>query len=281
MKKSGHVILLLFLLLSISFVSANSFIDWVGDFFKVTGKSQENNSDSTTLTCTDSDGGFNLNVSGTVTFVYNNGSEATVYYPVNGSTAVISYSDSCDNQNVVSENQCVNNAVTTNNYNCPTGMSCSNGACVGNAENTTTNSTSQSLNVTCIDSDNGINFTKAGTATSSYSNGTKAWSFTDSCPGGGINEAFCFENGTAAIKIYDCPAGHLCYSNGVCATADAANTTLGNCTLVYPNSPIPLYLSRSVTLSECYSYCFPYGTSMPFNPYDVLCSFIVDSTAKI
>ncbi len=124
------IVLILFLFLGLSFVSADGF----GDFLnKITGK--------VTQTCTDSDRGLNYFIYGTTT-----DSLGTV-------------SDGCStlNDNVLTEYYCSENSKSHVNYICPNG--CSNGACVQ-----TTNQT----NPTCMETDGGINYNVKGNITYVY-----------------------------------------------------------------------------------------------------------------
>ncbi len=135
----------------------------------------------TTGYCSDSDGGINYYVRGTVVSSSGNFTDYCTGTP-QSSTA-----------NIVVEYYCYNNSVKVINYTCPYG--CSNGACI--------NQTNQ----TCYDSDNGLNFFKSGYCRDKYGR-----VFYDSCYGGANNtvvEYFCTEKITQFC-------GNLTASTGQC-----------------------------------------------------------------
>jgi len=85
-------------------------------------------------TCTDSDGGLNYNVKGTC----NNGT---------------SVQDYCSSTSLLKEYKCVERDCALNSYNCPTGQTCSDGACISNT--TCTPTTCLKINMNCGTWNNG------------------------------------------------------------------------------------------------------------------------------
>ncbi|MBI5803320.1 hypothetical protein HY448_01395 [Candidatus Pacearchaeota archaeon] len=176
-KKVVHAIFLITFLLSISFVSANSFTDWFNDFFKITGQQTENNTTNTT----------------TITPVV-----SMDYLVVNGSNIIMNYSKNF--------NECVHlvdsnfNSVTSaiecnpggwvlrpldyysvtvgqsykfcnvnNNSICSQLMQLINITYISTT-NTTNATTTQNV-ISCTDSDGGLVYETPGSVTINYSTG--------------------------------------------------------------------------------------------------------------
>ncbi|MFA5108595.1 MAG: hypothetical protein WC492_03640 [Candidatus Micrarchaeia archaeon] len=134
------------------------------------------------FTCTDSDNGKNYNLKGVIT----NSSGATLG------------TDTCYYDGALSEFYCQNGVMQTERYNCPSGYSCSNGACIN----------------TCNDSD-GADYYTVGAVTAT--NGA----YNDMCTNTTrLLERIC-TNGIAASSYYDCPINYAC-SGGKCIWQPAA-----------------------------------------------------------
>ncbi|MFA6228535.1 MAG: DUF5684 domain-containing protein [Patescibacteria group bacterium] len=140
--------------------------------------------DSTPYTCTDTDGGTDYFVKGTVS-AKGNGEQATG-------------ADACTDKSTVSETSCGKNSsgnytIKITPYKCPNG--CLNGACIKTA--------SGGSGSTCTDSDGGKDIFKAGIITI---NG-KIENISDTCglEPQTITERYCLPNGTVASEDIKCP----------------------------------------------------------------------------
>lgn len=132
-------------------------------------------------TCTETDGGFDLNQVGTT------------------SNSTVSKTDVCLSNISLREYECLSGSIGSSDVNCAVGQSCMNGECV----NTT-------LPATCIDSDGGLNENLTGTVTAST--GT----FTDNCSSSQVvEENYCDSKGTPQLSYVVCNAGYAC-SSGSC-----------------------------------------------------------------
>ena len=147
--------------------------------------------------CTDSDGGINYFVKGTV-----NSSAST-------------YTDFCTG-NTLTEFYCLNGTARNTTYACP--YACSNGACIN--QTTPANQT----NSTCRDSDGGLNYYTFGAV---YINGSSSPSCFDACQGSSstLYECYCTSNGSLSLVTYTCPYG---CSNGACANQTTPTNQTNN-----------------------------------------------------
>ncbi len=174
---------------------------------------QTNQTNPTTGTCTDSDGGKNFDVKGTLNF--NNAN----------------YLDFCITASQLNEVFCINYNTSYSSvlYNCPYG--CSNGACLP-APTTTPG--------TCTDSDGGRNYNVKGSVSGVYTNNqgtTTPYDWPDYCIYNILNEYSCGYGGYGSsgngglaqgdqtwTDLYTCPNG---CSDGVCLQEDAPGTLGG------------------------------------------------------
>lgn len=137
-------------------------------------------------TCSDSDGGNNINLSGTVTITNSSGS--------------FTFTDNCASSSIVNEQYCSGNNVATAQGYCPNGQVCSNGVCT-----TTPDS--------CSDSDGGINTGVFGTISGVYWGAP--FSITDYCQDANvIVENYC-NNNAPYNQLARCPMNQTC-QGGVC-----------------------------------------------------------------
>lgn len=149
-------------------------------------------------TCFDSDGGQVLSIKGQVQGQYSNGVSFTI-------------TDTCspNNPQSISEAYCVGVDSSSKWFSCPSGQTCSNGACV----------VSQQQYASCSDSDGGQNLQVAGTVTGRYSNGN-SFILTDTCSSNNpsqVSEAYCVgQDPSSSWK--QCLSGQIC-SAGKCVTS--------------------------------------------------------------
>jgi hypothetical protein len=128
------------------------------------------------IPCEDSDEGNDVYVKGTITKGENE------------------YTDYCLDNSVI-EYYCANNEINSVVSKCPSGYSCSDGACVY---------------VTCSDTEDGSDVWVAGTVTKDNK------SYTDYCLSSEqIVEYYCGDDDKVATKYLDCPSGYSC-SDGIC-----------------------------------------------------------------
>ena len=152
------------------------------------------------ITCTDSDGGNNIYVKGT----------ASGYGLLVGE--IISETDQCQTNGDIAEAVCSENGPGVNFINCPNG--CNDGACI------------PEINITCTDSDGGINYPEKGTCLDS------SGELVDGCIVGGLHdgwlrEIFCKE-GKCVMHDYECPDGCL---EGICVNEPEINLIISIATL--------------------------------------------------
>ncbi len=171
MQKKVFLFLLL-TALSLTLVSAFSFNDFFG---KITGK-------VVSASCTDSDvnsqysDGFNYYLKGTASKGSSFGE------------------DSCFNANTLRENYCSSSGnVDSRLINCPSGFSCSNGACIS-----PTNAVPPVDWYSCTDSDNGADYTKRGIIT--YKQGRQIDIMGDDCYEGIPSEFKCEDR--QPVRVY-------------------------------------------------------------------------------
>lgn len=164
--------------------------------------------DSSSNKCSDSDNGIKYKVKGTITLGNSN------------------YLDKCINQEVLQEFYCAGSRVLSQNYKCA--YACSNGACtetfpkktsdnkpIQKSQKTQESVPSNSIEITCYDSDSGIDIFRNGIATLTE-NGKETTS-SDFCASNNIlNENYCkFSTQTNEWKIeqfnYNCEC-----TNGRC-----------------------------------------------------------------
>ena len=152
MKKGvllAAVVISMLIILSLSSVYAFSLRDF---FNRIAGKATI----VTNITCTDSDGGIDYNVKGTITRCVG--------------ASCSNNSDSCSGIYGLSERYCKNNYYVTKTYRCPNG--CRDGACiasgnqssVGNAPNATEPALNVTITTNCTDTDEGKNYAVKGKA---------------------------------------------------------------------------------------------------------------------
>ena len=140
-------------------------------------------------TCTDSDGGNNYYVKGTLNF--NNAN----------------YLDSCISPGLLNESYCNNTAYGSALYNCPGG--CSNGACLPAPPAPIT---------TCTDSDGGNNYYVKGTVTDKNLIVNTDLCLPTTPAGQQVREYSCGNDSLTNFSYYNCPYG---CSNGACLTSNA------------------------------------------------------------
>jgi hypothetical protein len=129
--------------------------------------------------CTDSDGGKDYNVKGTITGLDGNG-------------VISTDTDFCRDSNVLVEWFCSGVYRTNTNYQCPNG--CKDGACI-------------QKNQTCIDSDGGKDYYVKGYVTyEGYVLNGELIKEYDTCVGNVLQEKYCPETGIGTID-YSCPNG--------------------------------------------------------------------------
>ena len=155
----------------------------------VSGLNCQNGYCTSPQSCTDSDGGTNLDLKGIVN--------------VSNSTGSVILYDSCYSYNSINERYCNGfQAVTIAGAGCSMGKNCIDGAC--------------SIPTSCTDTDAGINYNQLGTVTISNSNGANT--FTDKCSGESTTlQEYSCSSGVAALTWYTCPSGNACV-NGACVT---------------------------------------------------------------
>lgn len=142
--------------------------------------------------CYDSDAGNNKYAKGTTT-KYNYDGEV-----------VYSYTDYCYEENVVAEYACDEDYIDVSYESCPSGYSCSNGACVFDYEE-----------YYCSETDSGYDLYADGTTTVYYSDGAVHSSGTDYCYSSDqLKEYYCSGDSLSSAFVY-CPSGYSC-SNGAC-----------------------------------------------------------------
>jgi hypothetical protein len=176
------------------------------------------NQTNQTTTCTDSDGGINYYLKGTLT---NSGSQTNYL--------TLTHDDFCwsnSSGQYVNEFYCSNGYQASKLYLCPDG--CLNGACI--QPQNQTNRTN-----TCTDSDGGINYYVKGEAVSSNQSiegridCCKMSSDMGPCviEGPYLHEATCNTSGVPSSIFYACPNG---CRDGVCLPVNQTNTTNPVCT---------------------------------------------------
>lgn len=172
-------------------------------------------------TCSDTDGGNNINLSGTVTITNSSGS--------------FTFTDSCASSSIVNERYCSGNNVVTAQGFCLAGQVCSNGVCTAPQAST------------CTDSD-GANYNTQGTV--SVTNASGSYSFTDYCYGPNgvwLYEYLCSSNKTVtSIAGTLCTSGYSC-SNGACVVN--ANST-SNVTCTDTDGGYNLYTKGTLSFSN-------------------------------
>ena len=204
-------------------------------------------------TCTDSDGGSNSLVRGTVTITASNGTTT--------------YTDICSTGTSVYEYFCSGNAVSSGSVSCAAGYSCSNGACVAapactqsnycvgsdlyviysncsssfvlSCANGCNNSTNY-CNNTCTDSDGGNNIYVKGTASTGSSTATDFCYSTNS-----VTEYYCSSQTATALTslTYVCPIGYSCVT-GACVQG---NISISQSFSMIPIALMPQFLQILIT----------------------------------
>lgn len=185
----------------------------------------------TSESCTDSDGGNNYNVSGTITYCTSSISTdigiSSGGGGGGGGGSCSSYSDSCDG-NVLTEYDCYDKKPVHQYYTCYP-YACSNGACI----------VSQTTTKTCTDSDGGGNSesTRKGTVTvctESTANslgggggGGGCVSYTDYCIGNSLMEYHCI-NGDVNNGTYSCYISDYNCIDGACKYPSTPQNTSNN-----------------------------------------------------
>lgn len=150
---------------------------------------------TTTITCTDSDGGQGVNYQ-----IYTKG----IVVRCEGNECV-SFSDFCGKGDVLTEYYCTKSrTVESETFQCPSGYVCRDGAYI------------QTTTPTCTDSDGGKDYYVKGTTYGPYVNNI------DTCyqDGIGLQEQYCNSLGTQSAAYYNCPNG---CQNGACLQAPIGN----------------------------------------------------------
>ncbi len=148
-------------------------------------------------TCTDSDGGQNLEVKGTAS-------------GIDGGVPV-SKTDSCYSTTIVNEAYCYNENIYQTSKTCPTGKACLDGACVA------------SVTPICKDSDNGKDPNVLGTVSGNDEAGNR-FTNTDSCQTfGSLTEYYCDGTTKKSTPIV-CPTGKKCVG-GICVSSTPQSCT--------------------------------------------------------
>jgi hypothetical protein len=168
------------------------------------------------------------------------------------------FPDKCDGPSKVIEYTCPNSNsnVYVNTINCPTGYSCSDGACIKGTQTT----------YTCSENDGGSNYYKKGTTYGTHYVSKKTGAFTDSCTiikAGAetysskyIKEFFCKESDGYVYMYYDeCPSGYSC-SDGACKTS----STQSGETITVTTQPAASGISIQLIS--------PYGTTLKYATTD-------------
>ena len=149
--------------------------------------------------CSDSDGGYNVEVFG----------EVSGY--INGQA--YSYTDICLDNDLVLEYYCSGTTPMGSNHSCAlNGSVCSGGECVSGPS--------------CTDSDGGINYYEQGTVFEVYQNGTNK-TFTDFCSvNNRVIEYYCYDNHAAATdQKCDLLGDYVC-EDGACVSNQTNNTLI-------------------------------------------------------
>jgi len=260
MKRVMVFLFCVFLIVSISFVSAGFFSDL---WNKITGKSVTNTetgdgkitdataSSNTKPLCSDSDGGYNIFVRGTCRdFV--------------GGTAISTNIDSCTNGSL-REFYCLTNGSRCLNAfgSCPFGYVCENGACTNQSKNVANAQTNTSRQLVCSDSDGGYNIFIRGTCRDYMQQGITSTNI-DACENNVLREFYCANNSICVNAFGSCPFGYIC-ENGTCI--DATPPTIEFFNLTFNNSLnvsfLRLYAGahdyESVIVTESYEGIDPSG----------------------
>lgn len=202
------------------------------------------------VTCSDSDGGKNVNAKGETKL--SNSTKSAV--------------DVCAWNGKVRENYCEGYKNLTIDLDCPSGTSCKDGACVAG-----TNS--------CSDSDGGTDLTIKGTVTATGADG-KVNKSTDFCSGtANILEMSCNTNNMNKTSWESCPLGSSC-KDGACVADedDGPSTPTVKCTV--SNSPATTSKKNKVTCTNgtvVEDFCIDNST---LSDYKVKKDLISQSTIK-
>src|SRR3989344_181275 len=159
-------------------------------------------------TCTDSDGGKVYLVKGNVVVAGFSGGPPDSFAE-----------DNCQSTSVLVEQFCNGDSASSENYTCPSGTTCSNGACI------------YVSGAACTDSDGGKDYFVKGTATRT---GEASQVDSDNCMSSTIlREVYCNGN-ILSEENYNCPVG--------CSTGACNNPTTeppsGECTIANPAQPV-------------------------------------------
>ncbi len=150
--------------------------------------------------CSDSDGGLNYPVKGDVRWVH--GSSTTTI------------GDRCSNSQTLAEAYCTSSGPAIMTVLCPGGC-VGQGACQAVSAPSISSALSSSSQLSCTDSDGGLNYTTWGRA------GVGTQTVGDKCMDGRmLAESYCTSFGPG-VMMYMCPGG--CAGNGVCLTASSSS----------------------------------------------------------
>jgi len=204
--------------------------------------------------CTDSDGGD----------IYSYGSVSVLYV-----NRAYFYPDLCiDNRSVVEWSCRFDGNPEKSVRLCPAGSVCRRGRCAPSIPRPE----HVSGNRTCIDSDNGLNTSKASYAVT-YRYGVKEYALTDACSGeNAVSEAYCFKAAggeeAAEYVAIECPEGFYC-SGGACIDKTGIKpVTVFSAT---PSSP-PLTVSRNMSYTASAGAYLEIGLKAYVDPSRPLCA---------
>lgn len=212
---------------------------------------QENETNQTTANCTDTDDGKNYYVKGTITTSYDENSDPHI---VEGKGHV---TDRCVNDTQLDEYYCENGYGKGISITCPcedgicTGPFCGDAFCNLN-ENSTTCPEDCSTNVTCTDSDEGLDYSVKGSASGMRRSGVFE-NNTDKCVDNiTLLEWYCID-GLLDGFWYECPsgcAGGACTSIINCTDSDGGKNYYTYGKIEYVNNPAGILAEYDVCDGE-------------------------------
>ncbi len=146
--------------------------------------------------CTDTDGGINVTVNGSVLF--------EIRDPQGNIISTDRANDTCLDSGSVREYYCSANQPSSTILNCAANRTCLNGACVS---------------ISCIDSDGGRDYGRRGTV-EVRQGGTLVINRTDACLTNiTIDEVYCSPSGGLFVERANCPGGQVC-QDGTCVPGE-------------------------------------------------------------
>jgi peptidoglycan hydrolase-like protein with peptidoglycan-binding domain len=204
-----------------------------------------------TSSCTDSDGGKNYYVKGTVTYNGQTYTDSCTYC-----TGVAPYPVTCG---AVVEYYCENGVMKQETHACENGYTCQDGACKPSVTTTTTVPS-------CTDSDGGMNPYEKGTVM--YNNQI----YTDTCSDPNTLIEYSCENGQIQKVVYPCEPNFTC-QDGACKPSVTTTTTVPSCT--DSDGGKNYYVKGTVTYNgQTYTDSCTYCTGVA--PYPVTCGAVVE-----